>query len=46
MASNTQKAKRKRGAKKKPNKSNLKADMKRTDMTRKILRELGAKEKV
>ena len=44
MASNTQKTKRRRNAKKKPNKSNLKADMKRTDRTRKILRELGAKE--
>jgi len=44
MASNTQKMKKRRNAKKKPNKANLKADVKRTDMTRKILMELGAKE--
>ncbi len=44
MASDTQRAKRIRNWKKKPNKGNLKADMKRTDRNREILRELAAKE--
>ena len=44
MASNTQKTKRIRKAKKKPNKSNLKADMKRTERTRQVLRELAGEE--
>jgi hypothetical protein len=44
MASNTQKAKKVRKAKKKPNKGNLKTDMKRTERNRQILRELAAKE--
>jgi hypothetical protein len=44
MASATQKAKRIRNAKKKPNKSNLKRDIKRMERTRQVLRELAAKE--
>ena len=44
MASNTQKSKRKRGGKKKPNKANLKADRKRTDKVRETLRSLAAKD--
>jgi hypothetical protein len=44
MASNTQKSKRVRKAKKKPNKSNLKADIKRTERIRQILKELAARE--
>ena len=44
MASNTQKMKKRRNAKKKPHKANLKADAKRTERNREILRELEAKE--
>jgi hypothetical protein len=43
MASDTQRSKRIRNWKKKPNKGNLKADMKRTARTRQVLRELAAK---
>ena len=45
MASNTQKMKKRRNAKKKPNKANLKADAKRTDRNREILRGLGERER-
>jgi|WetSurSiteA1Bulk_404760.scaffolds.fasta_scaffold674430_1 hypothetical protein len=44
MASNTQKMKKRRNAKKKPNKANLKADVKRTDKVRETLRSLGSKD--
>jgi hypothetical protein len=44
MASNTQRTKGIRKAKKKPNKRNLKTDMKRTEQTRKVLRELAEKD--
>jgi hypothetical protein len=44
MASNTQKMKKRRNAKKKPNKANLRADVKRTDKVRETLRSLGVKD--
>jgi hypothetical protein len=44
MASNTQKMKKRRNAKKKPNKANLKADVKRTDKVRETLRSLDLKD--
>ena len=44
MASNTQKMKKRRNAKKKPNKANLKADVKRTDKVRETLRSLASKD--
>ena len=42
MASHTKKAKSIRGRKKRPNKANLKADMKRTKKNIEILRELAS----
>jgi hypothetical protein len=36
--------KKRRNAKKKPNKANLKADVRRTDKVRETLRSLGAKD--
>lgn len=45
MASNTRKARAKESWKVKPNKANLKANMKRTAKNREILRKLAAEEK-
>ena len=45
MASQTKKAKRIRNWKSKPNKANLKADMKRIEKNRRILEELASKDK-
>jgi len=42
MASSTQKTKARRNRKDKPHKANRKADMKRTQNNRKILKELAA----
>ena len=44
MASNSKKTKKIRGWKKKPNKANLKADLKRTQKNNDVLRELASKE--
>lgn len=45
MASQTKKAKRIRSWKNKPNKANLKANMKRIEKNREILQELASKDK-